>query len=103
MPSDRRAVLHRLLWLATAAYAGTLGGIAAFANWRLQLRMVNPMTVVGAICGAVITPGANIVLGVVAVASCMYVVGRVPSWVVVLLAIGFAGTAYWAARTWSVS
>jgi len=102
MRDPGREWLRRLMWLGIMAYVGSMAGMQAFAGWRPQWHLANPIVALAAIMGAVITPGANAVLAIVAILSLVYVRTRVPIWTCIVLFVGYAVVSYWVVRGWSV-
>ncbi len=103
MDDARRDWPRRLVFLLLAAYVGSMTGMQVVAGLRPQWDLLNPLATVAAISGAVITPGANVVLIVVGLFSYLFVRTRVPMWTSTFLLIGYRVVGYWVVRGWSVT
>jgi len=83
----------RLALVGLMAYGGSVVGVAGYAR-RVDLGTLSPLRALGVLAGAIITPGINVLLLVVALLAFGYIRSRVPLWTCAALLVGFAAVVW---------
>ncbi len=85
---------------AAGAYCGQVIAMLVLTKGAGGWGMLSPAVGVGAALGALVTPGAGLLLLITGAGTAAYVVFRVPRWAVLGLVAGFAGVVFWTLRAW---
>ncbi len=92
--------LRRIGLSLVGAWCGQVTAMLILTRCTGGWGMLSPVVGAGAMLGAVLTPGASLLLAITAAWTAAYVVLRVPRWAVLGVAAGVGGIIYWTMSAW---